>query len=544
MVQNIAQAFNVIAAQHPERTAIIEAKTGVVKKFSEIRQLSDGYGAHLSSQGIKAGDRVVLMVTPSAEFLALTFGLFKLGVTIILIDPGMGYKNLLRCIEKVKPDVFIGIPKAVLFKKCFPAPFKTIRHTFCCGNSLMGFLGQNISKIAKSYSDVIPVYEPTEDDLAAIIFTTGSTGPPKGVRYEHAIFNAQLQRIRDFYGINDKDIDQPAFPLFGLFSAALGACCVIPDMNPSKPAQVDPEKFISSIIANNVSYSFGSPAIWNVVSQYCVQHNIVLESLRLILMAGAPVPGALLKRMRKIVSEDTHIATPYGATESLPILSIESHEILTETWDLSRVGKGTCVGKPLPGIDIRILKINEDPIPRYEPSLEVPQGEIGEIVVRGDVVTRSYENNPHETALAKIYDDNSFWHRMGDVGYLDDKDRLWFCGRKGHRVETESGTLFTVKCEAIVNEHEDVYRSALVGVKQSGEPGNMPVLIIEPVKKFQGDGERLLTEVRELSQNSPETRQINTFLLHPSFPVDIRHNAKIFREKLAVWAQKELDKKR
>ncbi len=541
MTVNIAETLNHVAAVHGDKTGLIEAKTGRKMSFAELNSLSDAYAAYLNGNGVKPGERVMLMVKPSADFICLTFALFKLGATIILVDPGMGYRNLLRCIEGVKPTIFIGIPQARLFSALFPRPFKTVTRSFCCGNSF-GLFGKDIRKEVVAGGTPYPVYSPGNEDLAAIIFTTGSTGPPKGVRYEHTIFAAQLERIRDYYGIDHTHVDQPAFPLFALFSASLGACSVIPDMDPTRPAQVDPAKFISSIERYGVTYSFGSPAIWNVVSKYCIEHDIKLKTLRKVLMAGAPVPGDLLQRVQAILPDDAQIFTPYGATESLPIVSIEGKEVLAETWSESQIGKGVCVGRPLPDTDVRVIAIEDRPIPSYDTSLELAPDEIGEIIVRGNVVTRAYENNIRETEMAKIYDkeQGSLWHRMGDTGYLDAKGRLWFCGRKAHRVITSKGTLFTIPCEAIVNEHPCVYRSALVGVPEGGGAFCKPVLILEPVKEYTGTDSKLIKEASELASTSSVTAEITTFLVHKGFPVDIRHNAKIFREKLALWAGKQL----
>lgn len=539
MVVNIAEKLNEVAQKIGDKTGLIEAKSGKKVSFRQLNSRSDAYATYLSGKGVKPGDRVMLMVTPSADFISLTFALFKIGVTIILIDPGMGYKNLLRCIEGVRPSVLIGIPKARLFAALFPKPFKSVKHRFCCGNS-MGVFGKDIRSAIADDVEPYPVYQPSAEDLAAIIFTTGSTGPPKGVRYEHSIFAAQLDRIRNYYGIDETHTDQPAFPLFALFSTALGACAVIPDMDPTKPAKVAPDKFIASIRKYGVTYSFGSPAIWNVVSRYALDNGIKLASLQKVLMAGAPVPGELLERVTAILPAGATIHTPYGATESLPIVSMEAKEILKETWQQSRLGKGTCVGRPLPGIELRVIAIEDSPIADIRATRSLPAGEIGEIVVKGDVVTRAYENNEHETRQAKIPDGGTFWHRMGDTGFLDAQGRLWFCGRKAHRVVTKDKTLFTIPCEAIVNEHRDVFRSALVGAKEAESVPAIPVLIVEPRKDFTGSEEKLLLEVRELAAKSSVTSSITAFMVHRDFPVDIRHNAKIFREKLAVWAAEKL----
>ncbi len=536
---NIALALTEVAAEIPEQTALISRHGRGRKKWTFL-QLADnaaGYCRALRKNGVKSGDRVMLMVKPSMEFVCLTFALFRLGAVVILIDPGMGYKNLLKCVGSVNPLVFIGITRAHIFKKIFPTPFKTVKFNFTLSPS-MGFFGSRLRPMPGSADNLD--FQTKSDDPAAIIFTTGSTGPPKGVQYTHGIFQAQLDLIRDYYRIGRRDIDQPAFPLFALFSTALGACAVIPDMNPAQPARVDPARFIKTISDHQVSYSFGSPAIWNVVSRYCLKQNIKLP-VKKILMAGAPVSGELIERVMKIMAPGGEIHTPYGATESLPIASMTGSEILADTWALTRKGKGTCVGRPLPGIDIKIISVSDRPIADWNEKLILKNNEIGEIVVKGPVVTRAYDNNDKENRLAKIADGMGFWHRMGDVGYFDDQGRLWFCGRRAHRVCTADGVMYTICCEAIFNEHPAIYRSALVGVGQAGN--ELPVIIVEPYEKVN-NREKLIMELKELGQANALTQNIKHFFIHPSFPVDIRHNAKIFREKLAIWAEGKLGEKK
>jgi acyl-CoA synthetase (AMP-forming)/AMP-acid ligase II len=544
MNYNIAETLPRIAKTHPDRIGLI-CRAGMHWRswsFKELDQLADSFAYTLKDMGVNRGNRTMLMVRPSVEFITLTFALFKIGAIIILIDPGMGYRNLLKCISSVSPEIFIGIRRAHLFRHVFPDAFKTVRTSVYVGPSL-GLLGQSHSaataRKSRMYGTPFQAADMQPDDPAAILFTTGSTGPPKGVLYEHAIFQAQLQLIREHYTIGPDDIDQPAFPLFALFSTGLGACSVIPEMNPAKPARVNAKKFVHTIRKNKVTYSFGSPAIWNVVSRYCLEHDITMPTVRKILMAGAPVPGELLQRTLAVLSPDAEIHTPYGATESLPVASITAREVLAETWDKTRKGQGICVGRPLPGIEIRIIKISDKPVEKWLDSLQLPAHEVGEIIVRGPVVTRAYDNNTPENRLAKIKDNNGFWHRMGDLGYFDDDSRLWFCGRKGQRVVARNSTLFTVCCEAIFNEHPAVFRSALVGVGSMGD--QKPVLIVE-VHGKRLKGKALYAELQQLALQNELTRQIEHFLVHPGFPVDIRHNAKIFREELALWAADRLKK--
>lgn len=539
---NIAHTLSQNSALLTNTAAIIEVAGGRTVSFEQLQEKTDAYAHILSRGGVKAKEKVMLMVKPSADFICLTFALFKIGAPVILIDPGMGYKNLLRCIEGVQPVSFIGIPKAYLFKTLFRKPFASIKHSFCCGNSL-GLFGGNIEKECNFTFPEYPAYHPQKDDLAAIIFTTGSTGPPKGVRYDHSIFHAQLRLIRDYYGIGTGQIDQPAFPLFALFSIALGATAVIPDMDTTRPAKIDPETYISSIQKYGVSYSFASPALWKVLAGYCSPRDARLGSLHKILMAGAPVSGELIAAMQSILPENAKIHTPYGATESLPLVSIEGTEIINETWELTRTGKGVCVGRPLPGIEVSVLPVRESPIAQFDAALRVEPFAIGEIIVKGDVVTKSYENNPEENRLAKIQDGDTFWHRMGDVGYLDDSGRLWFCGRKAHRVKDSAArkTYYPIPCEAILNEHKQIARSALVGVYSTRKMSTVPVMIIEPVQNCSLTHSLLIQQAKVLGGASELTADIKLYLVHLDFPVDIRHNAKIFREKLAVWAKAELE---
>ncbi|NTV12515.1 MAG: AMP-binding protein [Desulfobulbaceae bacterium] len=533
---NIALALSEMAARQPARTALI-GRDGRRWTFQELDAHVSAYAHGLARLGLTSVDRVALMVPPSPEFIALAFALFRLQAPVILIDPGMGYRNLLRCLAGVGPTVFIGSPKANLFRRLNPATFATVRQAICVGPGL-GLLGRSLSSIATEPPGDFSTPLTSAADLAAIIFTTGSTGPPKGVCYQHGVFQAQLRLIRDYYGITPEDLDQPAFPLFGLFATALGATAVFPELDPSRPARVNPARFIQSIREERVTYSFGSPAIWNVVSRYCLARAIILDSLRLVLMAGAPVSGELIDRVRRILPAGAVIHTPYGATEALPVASITGAEILAETWPQTRTGAGVCVGRPLPGNQVRIIRTSDAPIADWSALAELPPGEIGEIVVNGPVVTAGYAQNERENTLAKIVEGNRIWHRMGDLGYLDAQGRLWFCGRRAHRVTTAQGEMYTIPCEAIFNEHPAVSRSALVGVKRPGQSCQTPVLIVETVGKIAAG--KLLLELRQLALANSLTVNIDNFLVHPAFPVDIRHNAKIFREKLAVWAAEKL----
>ena len=318
---------------------------------------------------------------------------------------------------------------------------------------------------------------------------------------------------------------------------------VVPKMDFTRPADVDPQEIIGTVNDWKANQSFGSPALWTTVGRYCEQNSIRLPSLKRVLTAGAPVPPHVLKRLKKVVADDGEIFTPYGATEALPVASMDGTTVLNETAEQTEQGKGVCVGNRFPGIESMIIEISDDPISELGSAKVLGPGEIGELIVRGDVVTREYVTRSESNALHKVVDGETFWHRMGDVGYLDEQGRFWFCGRKGHRVQTGQGTLFTIPCESIFNTHKKVYRTALVGV--GPESDKTPVLIVEcwPEEKprNQLEEKQLLDELRTTGRGFEITKSIQLFLFIDKMPVDIRHNSKIFREKLSVWAETRMN---
>jgi acyl-CoA synthetase (AMP-forming)/AMP-acid ligase II len=506
--------------------------------FQQLDLESDRLAFGLEKAGITRGTRTILMVRPSLEFFELVFAIFKIGAVPVVVDPGMGIRRMLECFRETGPSAFIGIPMAHVLRVLYRGFFNTVRVWVTVGRRWF-WGGQTLSNLRPETSAHYPVAATTTDETAAILFTTGSTGPAKGVVYTHGIFDAQIRRIKHQYGIATDEIDLPTFPLFALFDPALGMTAIIPDMDPTRPARVNPDKIIEAVNNHGVTNMFASPALLNRVGHYGSQNGIKLTSLKRVISAGAPVMPANLAQFSNLLLADAQIHTGYGATEAMPVASISSHEILSQTREMSEKGFGICVGEPVKGIDVRIIRISDDAITDWSEDVSIPNGSIGEIAVKGDLVTRSYYERPQADALAKIRDGDASWHRMGDLGRLDEKGRIWFYGRKSQRVVTAGGTLFTIPCEAIFNNHPRVYRSALVGV--GPEPGQKPVICIERQPGDSEDDKDALTrELLALAKSNAWTQPIETILYHEGFPVDIRHNSKIFREKLAVWAEKKL----
>lgn len=550
-IVNVGSRLSLMAAAHPEGLAICEPRgreaNGRIRyrtvNFRELDDDSELLADGLRSLGARPGMRLVLMVPPGIDFISLVFAMFKAGVVTVLIDPGMGRGNILRCLAETEPEGFVAVPVVHALRTLMSGRFPKARLNVTVGRRWF-WGGPTLTQLRSRHVERSDQVATTADDPAAIIFTTGSTGPPKGVLYRHGNFDRQLTEIRDFYAIQPGEIDLSGFPLFALFNAGMGVTTVIPQMDSTRPASVDPRNIIDAINQMQASQAFGSPALWNVVGRHSERTGARMPSLRRVLSAGAPVPPHVLSRVKAAMASEGEVHTPYGATEALPVASISASEVLGETAGRSAQGEGTCVGRHFPGIQWRVIRIDDEPISRIEQAEPLPTGEIGELIVQGPVVTREYVTRLDANALHKIMDGDSSWHRMGDVGYLDESDRFWFCGRKSHRVQTEHGTLFTIPCEAIFNQHPRVYRSALVGVGQPGQ--KVPVIIAEPWPEHwprdKAKERELISELRERAALHDHTRHIDHFFLRKSLPVDIRHNAKIFREKLAVWASKRVSR--
>jgi len=567
---NVAGRMSAMAQVMPEAVAVAETRrVGLSSKSSRnptgYRNVSFGQldadswtiAAGLQDMGVEPGMRIALLVRPGIDFVSLVFALLKAGAVQILIDPGIGKRNLIRSLSEARPQGMIAAPAVQFLRSLLQKCFHDCRLNVSVGQGLPW--GVSLDEIRRRGEKCTNFQPPitSADSPAAVIFTSGSTGPAKGVLYRQGNFDRQVTEIRDFYGIQPGEIDLACFPLFGLFNAAMGVTTVFPAMDFSRPARVNPRNIVAAVNDWQADQAFGSPAVWNRVGQYCEERSVRLPSLKRVLAAGAPVAVRVLQRMVACIHPGGTMHTPYGATEALPVASISAADVLAETARASEEGAGVCIGTRFGGIDWRVIRIHDGPISALAGADELPQGEIGELIVRGPVVTTEYVTRVEANAKAKIYESRTlagespasdFWHRMGDVGYLDEQDRFWFCGRMSQRVQLSGSngnrekTLFTIPCESIFNRHSDVFRSALVGV--GSHTNRRAAIVVEPHSGRMPRGkkrrQRLIAELRETGQSADHTKGIDQILMRKSLPVDVRHNVKINREQLSVWASKKL----
>lgn len=501
----------------------------LVLSFRELDAEVDRWCARIAAAGVQRGDRTLVMVRQGLPLIASVFALFKLGAVPVVIDPGMGLRSFLRCVVRSQPRALLGIPFAQVLSRLAFLAFRSVVVRVAVPSALTARCPGRVDVRAEPVAPAAT--HPNE--LAAVLFTSGSTGAPKGVCYTHGMFAAQVELIRRAYDIQPGEVDLPLLPVFALFNPALGMTTIVPEIDPRKPAAVDPARILRAIQQEGVTNSFGSPTLWRKLAEHAAAQAITLPTLRRVLCAGAPVPPGLWEQSVRLLPNG-RLHSPYGATEALPVSTIAADEVLRETAAATLDGAGTCVGRPLTGVRVRIVPLADGSVGAATPDHDCAVGEIGEILVSGANVTREYDALPEATRAAKVIvgTEGTVWHRMGDCGYLDAAGRLWFCGRKAERVQTAQGSLFTEQIEPLMNRHPLVRRSALVGL---GAPGRQqPWLVVELATGVAPDA-AALTTLHAHARAHPRTAGLAGIVFHPRFPVDVRHNAKIHRLTLARW---------
>ncbi len=530
----VASRLRTQARERPHQVAVweLEQRSWQKRTFRELDQLVDRTCHALVRAGITRGMRTVLMIPPGREFLVCTFALMRIGAPPVLVDPGMGIAGLGRCLGRANPQAFIGVPRAHRARVLLRWAASSVKHRISVGHGWIPPFTRRLEKLRDEEELNVPFSEPVleSDETAAILFTSGSTGPAKGAISHQRLIETQVDWIARIHGIEAGEVDLPTFPLFGLFSVALGMTSVVPRMDFTRPAEADPQHLLDLIDRFGVTSLFASPALLGNLSRYLRENSRSMSGLRRIISAGAPARHEEIEQLLPSLPAETHIETPYGATEAMPLCCIGHQEFLDSRRE-TELGAGICVGSVVQGVQIRICP--EGTLPRTGSS--VADGEAGEIWASGDIVSRSYFDDSVANELHKFIDsDGNHWHRTGDLGNFDSIGRIWFRGRNSQVVRTASGDLHTVAIERVFDVHPSVRRSALVGRGKKGQ--QVPILCIEKAPSSQIDEAQLIRELKKIGSTVKGADQIEHFFFPGPFPVDIRHNAKIDREALGISA--------
>lgn len=425
------------------------------------------------------------------------------------------------------------MPRAIPLRALWFRQFQTVRY-HCVVSDALPLPGTSGVFRAQFETDEEPEVERTAVEMIA--YTSGGTGVPKGVLFTPEMLSEQLSVFREVFGFAHGQVDLPLLPIFSLFDIALGITAIIPPLDPAKPLSFEPERMAHIIDEYRITSSFGSPTLWKKLSDWANAQGRSFPSLERVLIAGAPVTDEVLAAVKEVVPNGS-VFVPYGATEALPVSVTSAADRLAATQrEESNDGQqGLPIGRPIAGVAIQVMPVGTAATPGGwgEPCTT---GEIGELWVSGPTVSPGYLHATGDLNAKRLVD-GTRWHALGDVGYVGASGMVYFCGRRAHVVRT-SRLLCPIPVERIVNQLAGVKRTALVSLGEGGAG-----IVVEPVDAVVvGDAARareLIERAQRALADAPLTAEITEVFLNPSFPVDGRHNAKIFRDRLSVWAQSE-----
>ncbi len=453
--------------------------------------------AGLVARGVRRGDRVALLVPPGIDLVAVVYACWRIGAVTVIADRGLGRRGLGAAVRSARVNAVVGI-----------------RHGLLATRVLRWAPGANLIEVGSLVGSGADLGdEPDLDDPAAVLFTSGATGPAKGVRYTHRQLGAQRDALRALYGIGPDDRLVAAFAPFSLFGPALAIATAIPDVDVTAPATLTAEALEAACAAVDATMVFASPAALSNVVATASGPLSALARVRTVMSAGAPIPVPLLESVAGLVP-NARLHTPYGMTEVLPVADAD----LAMLRDVDASGRGVCVGSPVPGCSVRV--------------------DDGEVLISAPWCSSGYDRLADTERRARSVDeDGRLWHRSGDLGHLDDAGRLWIEGRVVHAIHSAAGIVTPVPIELVAETCASVTRAAAVGIGPDGV--QQLVVIIEAPRRrsLRLASLDLATEVRaavaEYVLGAPPVAAV---LEVGPFPVDVRHNSKIDRSLLAEGA--------
>jgi olefin beta-lactone synthetase len=516
---------------------------------ADVHALAAGLHAH----GVQPGDRVASLVTPGRELATLLYACWRLGAVVVVADAGLGPKGLSRALRSAAPAHLVGVPRALAAAAALRwpgrriaagAPSKALRRSANVEASLDQLLEQGRRLIARgpgplvhgqdliatgrdprldSEADAILPPPPGADDEAAIAFTSGSTGPAKGVVYRHRQLEAQRDALQRTYAITDEDRLVAAFAPFALYGPALGITSMVPDMDVTAPASLTATALAEAVAAVQATLVFASPAALTNVARTAVtlrgEHRAALAGVRTLLSAGAPVPAPLLRRLAAVVP-NASAHTPYGMTECLPVADID-----LATIELVGPGNGVCVGHPVAGVEVAISPLDADGAATG--ALTRDAEVTGEVCVAAPHVKDRYDR----LVLTELTSSRDLgWHRSGDVGHLDAAGRLWIEGRLAHLITTAGGPVTPVGIEQRVESIEHIDLAAAVGI---GPPGTQQVVVVVATDPAPSAPQLAPLSLIDRVRAAVPGIDVAAVLTVKELPVDIRHQSKIDRAKVA-----------
>ncbi len=532
-------ALRARASDDQPAVAVLNGTTIQVTSFADLENRVGALATGLRSAGVEPGHRVAVLVPPGADLTAAVYACWRVGASIVVADAGLGLRRMADALRSAHPDHLITIAAGLALASAFRLPGQRI---------LAGELPQAFYrplKVEQSLTELGRVDHregfatdnggqartiiPDDDAEAAVLFTSGATGPPKGVVYRHAQLRSQIELVRRVFDVRPGDRLVAAFAPFALYGPALGIGAAVPQMDVTRPGTLTASALADAAAAIDATLVFASPAalrnVATTAGNLTAEQHKALGRIRWVLSAGAPVPLQLLRAIHELLpAADLH--TPYGMTEVLPVTNISLAEI-----EDAGSGNGVCVGRPLPGVGVRISPL--DDFGRAIGELTERPHVTGEICVAAAHVKERYDQLWATEAASSR---NAGWHRTGDVGHIDVDGRLWVEGRLVQMIITASGPVTPVGIEQRIEAVETVSAAAIVGV---GPIGTQQIVAIVVGAVRSGRGPLADPEMAAAVRSACEV-PLAAVLVVDALPVDIRHASKVDRARLARWAERVL----
>jgi acyl-CoA synthetase (AMP-forming)/AMP-acid ligase II len=529
-MSNIIHRLKASADHNPNRPALIMQDEGRARRttFAELWQNVDRCSTALKAEGFKPGERAVVMVSMSAELYIVMLGIIKMGGIAVFVDPWISFKSISAFSAFAEPTAFIGVGKSHLLR-LFQRNLRTLPITITTGMSYCGIPAKfSLPKLLCNHSGDGEINDVDPDSTALITFTSGSSGTPKGANRTHRFLNAQYAALSHEFPYNDADVDMPMFPVFALSNLARGITSVIPDMDFRKVAEVNPTAISKQMEKHGVTTCTASPPFFDRLSGYLRERDDEPVELRRILTGGAPVDTDHLQQWQSAF-ENTSIEVVYGSTEAEPVAHIGAARRLELSRQVETKNRGFCTGRPTSLLQTKIIMICKGPIPSPPAwdEIELPPGDVGELLVSGDHVCRDYYKNPQAQLENKVVDQNGrVWHRMGDTGYMDREGAFWLVGRL-HSTIVRNDENFHAQIieQAVAWKVKDALQVAAIGVPDESMGERIAVVIQAQTLSITAE------EIQEVMQ-AQDLPVDDVFYTTHELPVDPRHNSKIDYDKL------------
>ena len=487
-------------AQEHRQLWISDAASDEMVTDEQFASRVASYSVQLHERGIALGDRVALLIPPGIDLIAAVYACWRIGAVTVIADRGLGLRGLGTAVRSARVQHVLGIRTGCIAAKVLRwAPHASIINVA----SLRSDIGSTMSSLT--------MQAPSSSSEAAVLFTSGATGPAKGVRYTHQQLCNQRDALQHTYNITRDDRFVAAFAPFALFGPALGITTGLADMDVTSPSTLTATALNDACERIGATMVFASPAALANVLKTASGTLSALASVATVMSAGAPVPIETLRQISRLCP-DAQLHTPYGMTEALPVadISLQHREQVGD-------GRGVCVGHVVHNAEVIISSYESQTIT----SLDV--GETGEVLVRAPWLSDGYDALWYTQSLAR----NGGWHRTGDVGHLDEDENLWIEGRVVHVIHSSHGDITPVPLEIAVEAIPDVVRAAAVSV---GAPGVQQVVIV--VETTAGTNGLANSELSAAIRIATSPHAIAAVFTTKQLPVDIRHNSKIDRTAL------------